>query len=555
MFTLCLGERPPVSNLAPGGQQEYLQGQFPHPMFQPWPMHTPPGTVSMFPAYPVQGMPYYQAIPGNVPFYQPPYSPMEDSRRNSTPRTRKKRQSMGDRDQESESGDTDTSPSSSADGTELDKESSQSRASRKKAGHSGKKQTGKVVIRNINYITSEAKNSGGGRAEPEADSDTGSEGEDFQDDSLDVTPNNTSKSSKRKGNNSRTIVESNYDIEENFHAKETEGGHWQAFQSFLLSGANEENQRDKQGLFAMENDVKVRRRQTASGEDPLALGGRDSIETGDRRLSAIHETNGDTSSKLRVSNDEIVLSGAGPDVVTGLNGQIDMHFAETNGRRVCRTANDDFIIGSQEGRLDLRNSSNPLALSGFDCANLKLDGASSHDNVDESFIVPFRSIALDQVGPDDRTPIDMDSEIPSTYQKPKNAVVRKQISYEPDDLSMMPERGIEKRSDGYDPALDYEMLVCGDASGSVEKTKADMNDGRGNAKKSEKSRSSKVNLDSVDKKRTGGPIRKGKPSKLSPLEDARARADKLRAFKADIQKMKKEKVLLLFIYRIHAKAL
>jgi hypothetical protein len=48
---------------------------------------------------------------------------------------------------------------------------------------------------------------------------------------------------------------------------------------------------------------------------------------------------------------------------------------------------------------------------------------------------------------------------------------------------------------------------------------------------------------SSDKKKTVGPIRRGKSNKPSPLDEARARAERLRNYKADLQKMKKEKVL------------
>lgn len=462
---------------------------------------------------------------------------MEDAQPNATPKTRKKRQSAGDRDgQESDSGDSDTSMDSS----KLDKEASKSRASRQKSGWSSKKQSGRVVIRNINYITSAAKNPGGGGSESD---ETGSEGEDKADD-LDMISNNTAESSKRKGSHSKTKGESNYEIGENFNAKETEGGHWQAFQSFLLSGANEENQHAKDSMFTMENDGKVRRRQNSVSEDPLALCGRDSYDVGDRRLTAISEANGNVSRKLRVSKDEMVLSGAGSHV-KGINSQMDMHLTETNGRRVSRNGNDDFIIGSREDQSYLRNSSDPLAVTGIEYAGNKVGGASSHDIVDESFIVPLRSMALNQIGSADRTPIDMDSEFPPTYQKPEDVGM---VSYEPDDLSMMPERGTEKNSAGYDPALDYEMLEYDEGSVLVKNTKKTVTD----AKKSEKSRSAKVNSVTADKRRIGGPIRKGKPSKLSPMEDARARADKLRAFKADIQKMKKEKGMTS---RNHAEAL
>ncbi|KAI8003209.1 Actin-depolymerizing factor 11 [Camellia lanceoleosa] len=84
-----------------------------------------------------------------------------------------------------------------------------------------------------------------------------------------------------------------------------------------------------------------------------------------------------------------------------------------------------------------------------------------------------------------------------------------------------------------------------EANGSIaqegnSKNKEVVVDVKQGSKKSDKDRKSKVALDALDKK-TVGPIRKGKTSKMSPLDDARARAKKLRAFKADLQKMKKKK--------------
>lgn len=115
---------------------------------------------------------------------------------------------------------------------------------------------------------------------------------------------------------------------------------------------------------------------------------------------------------------------------------------------------------------------------------------------------------------------------------------KKIVNYEPNDLSMMPERGTDKRSFGYDLALDYEMQVCAEAS--EEKGKKDVTDVKGGTRISDKDRRSKVMLDSLQKQRTGGPMRKGKSTKMSPSEDARARAERLRSYKADLQKMKKE---------------
>ncbi|KAL2486773.1 COP1-interacting protein-related [Abeliophyllum distichum] len=81
----------------------------------------------------------------------------------------------------------------------------------------------------------------------------------------------------------------------------------------------------------------------------------------------------------------------------------------------------------------------------------------------------------------------------------------------------------------------------GEDSSSKEKREKEVKDIKGGIRKSEKDRRSKVPLNSLDKQKTGGPIRKGKLPKTSTLEDARARAEKLRSYKADLQKIKKEK--------------
>ncbi|CAI9760947.1 unnamed protein product [Fraxinus pennsylvanica] len=110
----------------------------------------------------------------------------------------------------------------------------------------------------------------------------------------------------------------------------------------------------------------------------------------------------------------------------------------------------------------------------------------------------------------------------------------------------MPVRRREKSSFGYDPALDYEMQVYGEGGDSSlkENREKEVTDVKGRSMKSEKDKRSKVPLDSSDKERTGRPIRKGKLPKKSTLEDARARAERLRFYKADLQKIKKENVHL-----------
>jgi hypothetical protein len=161
---------------------------------------------------------------------------------------------------------------------------------------------------------------------------------------------------------------------------------------------------------------------------------------------------------------------------------------------------------------------------------------------DDSYMLEHRSIQVNDAGNVDRNMIDIDSEFPvrQKEEKPLNGI--NHMNYQLDELSMMPERGAEGGSMSYDPALDYEMQA--QAGGALQdKNKEVLADAKPGSKRLDKEPKSKLTPNSSDKRKTVGPIRRGKPSKLSPLEEARARAESLRNYKADLQKMKKEKVL------------
>ncbi|CAN4091101.1 unnamed protein product [Withania somnifera] len=512
------GERPPLDQQSPNGEQQY---QYMHPMYPPWPMHSPPSALPAFQGYPMQGVPYYPAYPGNGHLYQPPYPGMEDSRMGVAPRSRQKRQSSDGRERNS----------NSEEDEEMDSEGSHSQ--RKKAGRSRKNQSGKIVIRNINYITSKAKNSSDSESEAASGPENNADSEDLEDIGNSLVKKETAIPSKTRQRRSKlqddaTVCE-----------KEADGGNWLAFQNCLLKGNEEENHSDKDGMFAMEKAARRRTKNTGTN-DPLAIGGQEGIVMKDR-LSDMHTVGAKMSRISRGSNGEVIFSNISYDNSEGLGDQMHMHFTEINGRKVMpRTANDEFMLNGRGNQSGLRNSLDPLAVNAYEHSN-RLDKASSHDMTDESFVVPFRSMSLDDVRPGGRTAINMDSELPSAHQKSENNSAGI-MSYEPNDLSLMPERGTEIRTGVYDPALDYEMQVCIEGSASKDKRKNGVsNDSKKGSKKSEKDRSSKATIDALDKKRSGGPIRKGKMSKSSPLDDARARAERIRSFKADIQKMKKEK--------------
>ncbi|KAG8373191.1 hypothetical protein BUALT_Bualt12G0145400 [Buddleja alternifolia] len=485
----------------PNGPQEYVQGQFPHLVFPPWPMHAPPGAQPVFQPYPVQGMPYYPTYMGNGPFLHP----MEHSPLSYGHQPGQNRQSP------------DVDRTRSSDDMASDAEVQKSR---KKSGGSNKKQSGVVVIRNINYITSKEKKSS---SETNSDSHSDIDTEDDEADDHD----NSNRSSKGKGSHLKSEDNLNFVNDS-----------WQAFQTCLLRGSDEDAHADNDRMFGMEKGVKVKRHTNTASDDPLALGAMGTCETQDSRMRDISRISGSMSRRPRGSGDEVLFSNVDNDF-RGSNDKTDIQFAESNGRQILsRTSHEDFMISSQRNQANFRNSSDLLAVNSFEGATIKMDRESSNGMGDDNFIVPFRSMSLDQVGGADRTAIDC--EIPSAHhQKLDSEGNRNRINYEPEDLSLMPERGTEKRSFGYDLALDYEMQDRAD--GSEEKGKKDVSDVKGGLKKSDRNRRPKVASDSLHKQRTGGPIRKGKSSKTSPLEDARARAERLRSYKADLQKMKKEK--------------
>lgn len=480
-----------ADNSAPNGQQEYFQGQFPHLVFPSWPMNNPPGAQPVFPAYPVQGMPYYPTYAGGGPFFQPPHWPMEHTSSNFGHQSGHRKQSSDGRDTNTGSEMSDIERTRSLDDMEMRAEFPDSRKQNRKSGGSNKKQSGVVVIRNINYITSKEKKSGD-ESNSDSDSDTDGEYQNSNGDGLDVIHQNGNRSLRNKGSHMNSLDNLSFNNVVSDFGKDADDTHWQAFQNCLLREGDEHASTDDKGMLAMENNIK--RRANTMGVDPLAHGSQDRGAIQDARINGIHK--------------------------------IDEHtFPMSRG-------SDDFIIGSRQNQQKFRNSLGALDVNGFEGATNQMDGESSQGMTDESLIVPFRTISIDQVGGMDRSAIDFGSEIPSAHQ-------RNVVNYEPDGLSLMPERGTDKRSIGYDLTLDYEMQVCAESSRG--KGKKEVTDAKGGLWKLDKDKKSKVNSDPLSKQRTGGPIRKGKSSKMSPLEDARARAEKLRSYKADLQKMKKEK--------------
>ncbi|XP_074282285.1 uncharacterized protein LOC141606845 [Silene latifolia] len=266
-------------------------------------------------------------------------------------------------------------------------------------------------------------------------------------------------------------------------------GNWQAFQNFLLTDADE-SRNSVNSMFAMEGKLQGRKRQNAIGDSSSALGRRsmgEGIGSSDR-----FEISGDTTC-IRKQVDDQMLS----------------YRREAN---LVNSPFDPVISNGLQGSADNnRNSSQALA--------------------DESFVGLHRRDSVDQVAGDGRAAMNMNYELPAE----NHTVGNDQSNYEANDLNLMPNRAMEVGLSDYDPAVDYQMQAqvkkAIQQSGNSKKVTSGIKQGPKKTVKDQK----------LKAERLLASTRREKPSKSSSLEDARARAEKLRAYKADLQKLKKEK--------------
>nr|XP_009401935.1 PREDICTED: uncharacterized protein LOC103985817 isoform X2 [Musa acuminata subsp. malaccensis] len=531
----------PSDSKVPLGHQEYLQGQFQHPAYSQWPMHPPPGPP-MFQPYPMQGMPYYQNYPGSVPYFHPPYPPMEDPRFNSSHRKGSKRQSADNKDIESETWERSTRSQDDSDQntSDLEKEGSHGHKSHRRVGRKGKKKPGVVVIRNINYIKSKKH----GSVESESGSQSVSESE-AEEDSEDVHADMRERKHKHSVRRSKkedrpTKPEEFSDAYGNDKAayrEEADSGNWQAFQTFLLS-AEEKSRTVGEDMFMGEKEPQSKRKQSKSEADPIVLPERDYGDYHDGGMAEFDSVSGKTIRMKQVaSDDQFLASSNGRDLTDNQFKEI-----ESGGRAYRQMSSDEFMIYEQEKQFSIKNSSDPF-VDHVDEHPVKAVESLSYNITDETFMLPYRTDSQD-LGSDSIIPIDMDSEFSSALQNGSNLYdkAKNQLSYEPDDLSLVPERETETVSVGYDPAMDYDFQIPVANAVKLEATnQEDLSESTKEESQKLDKENSRASNDSMEKRRKDALVKKGTSSRLNLLTEAQKRAEKLRSHKVDLQKMKKER--------------
>ncbi|XP_009382002.2 COP1-interacting protein 7 [Musa acuminata AAA Group] len=519
-----------------GHLHEYFQGQFQHPTYPQCPMHSPPGHI--FQPYSTQGMPYYQNHQGSVPCFYAPYPLMDDPRFNSSHRKVPKRQSMDNKDVQSETGSQDDTDQDTSD---LEKEGSHGHKSQRRIGQAGKKKSGVVVIRNINYILS--KKLGAGEFESESQSASEPEAvEQSKEVHSDMRENkhkhkHSSRTSKEEEGRTKSEENSDpYDNDNAVYREEQDSGNWQAFQNFLLRAEEKSRTADEDMLMGGKGPSS-KRKQGKGEADPIVSTEKDYGVFHDRRTVGFHSANGKANRmKQAASDDRFLISGYRRDSIDNQFRKI-----ESAGGAYRRMSSDEFMIYGQEKQFSNESSSDTL----IDHVGERAGNAvksSSRNITDESFVLPYRSISWD-LGSDSVAAIDMVSEFPSTIQKTQGSYdkVKSQLSYEPDNLSMVPVHGLESASVGYNLAMDYDSKI---PVGNAAKLETSNQEEPSVSTKKESKKSDKklrATNDSVEKRRKDALVKKGVYSRLNPLTEAQKRAEKLRSYKADLQKMKKER--------------
>ncbi|KAJ1292586.1 hypothetical protein BS78_01G001300 [Paspalum vaginatum] len=476
--------------------------------YPPWAMHPP---------YTMQGLPYY---PGMNPYYPTPYPPMDDTRYQHSERRVSKKHS-GSKDSETSD---DESDKSSSEG-----EASYGNRSYKKDKRTGKKKPSVVVIRNIN-VTSKRHGSLGN--ESQTGSDVASED---SDDTHTKSRKKKNKSSSLKKKDARKIIlesADEYNRDEVPYGQDGDQGNWNVFQSFLLR-ADEKTIDHDTDLFAREKELRpARRKDSRSIDDSILSAGRYSAGADEHNMTGFEMENGRVRPRQMLSGDELMMSGEGRSFAGDGIKEI-----EAGGARYRRETSDDFMIYGQEKSMDRGGSLDPLAEAQY--KNPTVVEKDVHGIADESFMIPLRSTSVDNLGPESRTAIDIDVELPSTVQKISDAKAAGQLFYEPDEL--MPERACEEISFGYDPTMDYDSQMQSHPATMVEDARvedASLSTGD-EVKKPGKDNRLRNSQGSLDKQKKDVSMRRLSSSK-GQMTDAQKRAQNLRAYKADLQKAKKE---------------
>ncbi|KAH9290882.1 hypothetical protein KI387_034999, partial [Taxus chinensis] len=457
-------------------------------------------------------------------------------------------------------------------------------------GRAGSKRSGMVVIRNINYITSKRSDETGredisessnSETNSDVEDDLKQQAEDVQlrvHDVIDLFEKKRKESAetlmKKVGRRHSADSWNSKDSKSNSmrndpgteaDQRDDENQSWSVFQEYLLRD-DESSQKNPNKIDKVDQNGK----EIALNAEDMIVVSRGILDSEGWEVNNAVPLERELDFKKKeqgMAKDSLVLpERVGNDALSEGWG-----FGESEGSSIHKksTTYDDFIISREAGQTISHGAgSDPFADAEVEhTTNQRSDFQYTDMSYgqgigDDSFMVSTRSILQNQDGNEWRTVMSMDSELPSAgkAEKSSNDMPNSQYEitdgFERDELYILPERLSERESLGvlWDPAMDYEMQanvadkVHADAScdGSLDEIKYPQ--GKANSKmkehpktkKSERDLRLKAMQEALEKRKAEMATRNPRLGKASPLAEAHMRAEKLRAFKANLQKTKKE---------------
>ncbi|KAE8713068.1 COP1-interacting protein 7, putative isoform 1 [Hibiscus syriacus] len=533
----------------------------------PWPPHFPQ-YMQGFPGSGFQQMPPYQGyifpgMPGASPYFPgnmhwPPnvedssvargWEP-DDHRTHKSSSRSKKKSSKGKRDESTESSNSNTE-------SEPDKEMH-------KKKHKKKSSSRKVVIRNINYISSKRNGDKGSDTEESSNEEEFIDGDSLKHQveeavgSLGKQHKSTSLHNKKRDGSKHQNVP--YD-EDDMGTKNSEGekrsNPWDAFQNLLLQEKDLDSEVDKQTArlqeeyFASKGAEGVTKQKTISS-DPFLASQIDRDHEGQTRGRNFGSNElGGSVVKRRESTNEEFLVLQGNDSVISSRANISDYAAEAT---LAKSRGEgEWFINKQMDKST--NQDEMMGLKMFNGENgSSLAGESKKDVfVDDSFIIQGPSVGDYQSDDRLRIGVGMVPEIEATQHEHGNSdTVSKaaSVSYEPDDLYMMIRRGSaeENAMTSWTPEIDYEMNAL---SAEVTERHADTEITGVDDKGPNPKKPGKLSNKEVRSRVSNGPLVKSKSDLTSKTRKPPAGSNTaIRKTKSDQEEEKRKKMEELRIQR------
>ncbi|XP_041994488.1 COP1-interacting protein 7-like [Salvia splendens] len=478
------GSSDPLSDTDKSKENGSTGEQRPNMQHVPWMNQIPPymynfqGPMQQMPAYqgyPYPGMPQY--YPGNMGWPSPGGPNSTKNHRSS----RRKEKSFNANDADNSEEDESTASGESDAGTDSNVEQEQDKkpwSRGLKQGKKNKKKSSKtVVIRNINYITSQRRNG----EDNEYSEESSGEALSLDDVSIRKGVDDAIASLEKHAHPKARKSRGKHELEND--ADVSEGGKsadpWGAFQNLLLSNEDSKpsetmkhhardpmdeqfmmNSSNGGGLSHKTSDAfdleseKVKRQPSTSDDSVLVIH-REGKNGGNTHTMDF--ANGEeirTTMKKTVSeNENALFAQQSRESGTTLGPLQDFSSESTTIRN--RREEDWFIVNSQTQRQSEFVNHDSLS---YASDMVKKEAARGASVVDDSFIIESRSRVDDQYVSNWRTDIIMDGEMDITPQI-ENGNPAISSSAEPDDLCMMLVRESQESGASWTPDMDYEVEI------------------------------------------------------------------------------------------------